>query len=113
MIECGFYHGDCMDYLKELPDKSIDLAIVDPPYGDALQNEGGGGYYNRFGERFDRYKGGGWHGKQKYHLGASTGSELQKARRDMGLPEPAGDGLRGTTRQKNHSVGRSAETGIF
>lgn len=42
MIECGFYHGDCMDYLKELPDKSIDLAIVDPPYGDALQNEGGG-----------------------------------------------------------------------
>lgn len=57
MIECGFYHGDCMDYLKELPDKSIDLAIVDPPYGDALQNEGG--YYNRFGERFDRYKGGG------------------------------------------------------
>ena len=41
MIECGFYHGDCMDYLKELPDKSIDLAIVDPPYGDALQNGGG------------------------------------------------------------------------
>ena len=25
--------GDCMDLLKELPDKSIDLAIVDPPYG--------------------------------------------------------------------------------
>ena len=43
MIECGFYHGDCMDYLKELPDKSIDLAIVDPPYGDALQNGGGTG----------------------------------------------------------------------
>ena len=25
--------GDCMDLLAELPDKSIDLAIVDPPYG--------------------------------------------------------------------------------
>jgi len=25
--------GDCMDLLKELSDKSIDLAIVDPPYG--------------------------------------------------------------------------------
>lgn len=33
MIECGFYHGDCMDYLPDMPDKSIDLAICDPPYG--------------------------------------------------------------------------------
>ena len=42
MIEPGFYLGDCMDYLREMPDKSIDLAIVDPPYGDALQMGGGG-----------------------------------------------------------------------
>jgi len=26
-------HGDCMEYMKSLPDKSFDLAIVDPPYG--------------------------------------------------------------------------------
>lgn len=26
------HHGDCMDVLKGLPDKSFDLAIVDPPY---------------------------------------------------------------------------------
>lgn len=26
------HHGDCMDVMKELPDKSFDLAIVDPPY---------------------------------------------------------------------------------
>lgn len=26
-------HGDCMDYMKTLPDKCFDLAIVDPPYG--------------------------------------------------------------------------------
>jgi len=25
--------GDCMDYMRELPDKFFDLAIVDPPYG--------------------------------------------------------------------------------
>lgn len=25
-------HADCMDVLKDLPDKSFDLAIVDPPY---------------------------------------------------------------------------------
>ena len=41
MIECGFYNMDCMEGLKEMPDKSIDLAIVDPPYGDVLQNGGG------------------------------------------------------------------------
>lgn len=26
-------HGDCMDYMKDIPDKFFDLAIVDPPYG--------------------------------------------------------------------------------
>ena len=26
-------NGDCMDYMKTLPDKAFDLAIVDPPYG--------------------------------------------------------------------------------
>ena len=27
------YNGDCMDLLKQTPDKYYDLAIVDPPYG--------------------------------------------------------------------------------
>ena len=27
------YHADCMDIMKEYPDKYFDLAIVDPPYG--------------------------------------------------------------------------------
>ena len=26
-------HMDCMDYMRGLPDKAFDLAIVDPPYG--------------------------------------------------------------------------------
>lgn len=26
-------HGDCMDYMRELPDNSIDAIISDPPYG--------------------------------------------------------------------------------
>ena len=59
---------DCMEYMATLPDKAFDLAIVDPPYGDA----GGVGRtspseyenqarttkpeWNRFGQRFDRYK---------------------------------------------------------
>ena len=27
------YNMDCMEYMKTLPDKAFDLAIVDPPYG--------------------------------------------------------------------------------
>ena len=27
------YNCDCMQLMKEMPDKYIDLAIVDPPYG--------------------------------------------------------------------------------
>lgn len=30
----GFYHGDCMDFMREKPDGYYDLAVVDPPYGD-------------------------------------------------------------------------------
>ena len=29
----NFYCVDCMEVLKLMPDKSIDLCIVDPPYG--------------------------------------------------------------------------------
>ena len=29
----GLYHADCMEAMKEFPDKFFDLAIVDPPYG--------------------------------------------------------------------------------
>lgn len=29
----NLYNIDCMDFMRELPDKAYDLAIVDPPYG--------------------------------------------------------------------------------
>ena len=31
----GFYNMDCMEGMKQLPDKYFELAIVDPPYGIA------------------------------------------------------------------------------
>lgn len=45
-------NGDCMDVMRQYPDKYFDLAVVDPPYGS-----GGGTYVNgtRFGGWFDRY----------------------------------------------------------
>ncbi len=38
MIDFGFYNMDCMEGMKEFPDKYFDLAIVDPPYGGAGQD---------------------------------------------------------------------------
>lgn len=29
----NIYHGDCMEFMKDKPAKSYDLAICDPPYG--------------------------------------------------------------------------------
>lgn len=34
MLNFGFYNMDCMDGMKEFPDKYFELAIVDPIYGD-------------------------------------------------------------------------------
>ena len=33
MLYFGYYNMDCMQGMKEFPDKYFDLAIVDPPYG--------------------------------------------------------------------------------
>ena len=34
----SFYNGDCMDLLKQTPDKYYDLALVDPPYGIGISS---------------------------------------------------------------------------
>ena len=45
LLDFGFFNMDCMEGMKEFPDKYFDLAIVDPPYGDAKlsDNSRGGG----------------------------------------------------------------------
>lgn len=49
MLDFGFYNMDCMEGMKEFPDKYFDLAIVDPPYGD-----GGGVVYQERAEHGQR-----------------------------------------------------------
>jgi site-specific DNA-methyltransferase (adenine-specific) len=39
MLESGFYNMDCMDAMREFPDKFFELAIVDPPYRDSSENQ--------------------------------------------------------------------------
>lgn len=52
MLDFGFYNMDCMEGMKEFPDKYFDLAIVDPPYG------GGNNEYDATRKRY-----GGWFSK--------------------------------------------------
>ena len=47
------YHADCMEILRAMPDKCIDLIVADPPYG-AGNAEDDTEHRNQRG-RFDRY----------------------------------------------------------
>lgn len=40
MLDLGYYNMDCMDGMKEFPDKYFDLALVDPPYGINIEKSG-------------------------------------------------------------------------
>lgn len=33
MIKINLMKGDCLDRMKEIPDKSVDMVLTDPPYG--------------------------------------------------------------------------------
>lgn len=56
MIELDtIYNQDCMDGLKLLPDKSIDLILTDPPYGKKADKG-----TNGFGAAKNRRYAGGW-----------------------------------------------------
>ena len=92
----GFYNMDCMEGMKQFPDKYFELAIVDPPYGD------GGGEWkrqdkSRFGGTFDRYRPSALKPTQEREREGRTN------RRNMGEQ----------VRQKNHFVGCCPEAGIF
>lgn len=40
MSEINLYNEDCMTAMARMPDKSFELAIVDPPYFDGPQKKG-------------------------------------------------------------------------
>lgn len=39
-MEYGYYNMDCMEGMKQFPDKYFDIAITDPPYFPARNAEG-------------------------------------------------------------------------
>lgn len=46
MLDFGFYNCDCMEGMRDIPDKYFELAIVDPPYG--INIETSGTYFKQF-----------------------------------------------------------------
>jgi site-specific DNA-methyltransferase (adenine-specific) len=50
--------GDCLELMKKLPDKSVDLILTDPPYGKKADRG-----TNGFGSAKNRRYAGGWDGK--------------------------------------------------
>jgi DNA modification methylase len=58
------YHGDCLEVMRQFPDKSFDLCLTDPPYGirrDKGMGGGGGGLIKR-NKRTVRIYDGSWDG---------------------------------------------------
>ena len=47
------YNVDCMEYMRTLPDKAFDLAVVDPPYGISITDSGRLKKYNANKTRWD------------------------------------------------------------
>lgn len=47
------YNVDCMEYMRTLPDKAFDLAVVDPPYGICITKSGRLKKYNANSRKWD------------------------------------------------------------
>ena len=54
-----FINGDCMEYMKTMPDKYVDLCICDPPYGIGASRGGNGSR----GHKYDRSNKNAWDDK--------------------------------------------------
>ena len=111
------FNMDCLEAMRQMEDNAFDLAVVDPPYGDA------GGSFNgalvgRFGGRFE-----------KYHLSDSQSVNVEREReRERAKPGRKALHIRGTeevqhlsesaavgarSTEKNYFVGCSAGARIL
>lgn len=102
------YNMDCMDYMRSLPDKAFDLAVVDPPYGDgnsqSVHAEREAGQYNRFGGWWNRYKEVQPIRSEVRQVQESRGGGIT-ARTNTTWDNPDRGNMVSQIRQKNYSVG--------
>ncbi len=58
-MNINLMYGDCLELMKDIPDRSIDLVLTDPPYGKRADKG-----TNGFGTARNRRYSGGWDGKR-------------------------------------------------
>ena len=105
MSESIAHNMDCMEYMRTLPDKAFDLAVVDPPYGD-----GNGGSAKRFGGMFGAVYG------ENTRAHVADADERETARRS--ITDSAEDSISTKVTQmkraaKNRGVGCCPKGGVF
>ena len=74
MLDVGLYNMDCMIGMKEFPDNYFDLAIVDPPYGAGLTENGGcKGWFSKYHQEPETLE----------NLGGGTAETIQPIRSEV------------------------------
>ena len=110
MLDFGYYNMDCMQGMKEFPDKYFDLAIVDPPYGDGgVLGAERRGLANASTDTANRPQ-------REVSLTQAGGAPKEQTHHKRTPQRSASAGLVELGRQsseKNHSVGRCAGKGIL
>ena len=85
------YNLDCLEAMKQMEDNAFDLAVVDPPYGDGLADNGGGRTMEQIRSEvrpIQTVNRSGFHGKNPYHLGGERKTHLTSGRRKgQGQPD--------------------------
>lgn len=101
-----FFNMDCMDALKQMPDKCIDLCICDPPYGDGIAESSQicqveretAKPWNRFGGQIRQVQ-------DRSHIMRSESASAARVTRT--------GGTWARKYEKNCNVGCSPEAGVF
>ena len=50
MKSMELWQGDCLELMKNIPDRSVDLVLTDPPYGISYQSHRGKKYTQKLRE---------------------------------------------------------------
>ena len=108
-----FFNADCMTGLKEFPDNYFDLAVVDPPYGGGLTENGGcQGWFSKYHQ--DTAESGGYEVKPIWRAFRPL-QEFTGNQRTHDNQTGRGAIQNGATNrpQKNHNVGHSPRQKLF